>query len=67
MTPELLTAIISLSARYGIPAAVSVLNNLRDAVTIDDAIAALQKADVPMEKLIEDARARLVVGTDNAR
>ncbi len=65
MSPELITAIISLSARYGIPAAVSVLNNLRAAVTIDDAIDALRNADVPMDVLIADAQNRKHATTEN--
>jgi hypothetical protein len=66
MTPELITAIISLTARYGIPAALSVLNNLRSAVTIEDAIAALKAADVPMEQLIDEAKLKAISGQPSA-
>jgi hypothetical protein len=44
MSEALALEIIRLAGRYGIPAALQLLQNLRSAATIDDAIKALERA-----------------------
>lgn len=42
MTPDLIAALISLVAKVGFQAAISLMENLKSAKTIDDAIVALK-------------------------
>lgn len=61
MTPDLIVAILSFATKFGIDAAIAVIQNLnKPAATIDDAIAALQAAKTKTaQQYLDEAKAAL--------
>lgn len=60
LTPELIAALLTFATKFGIEAAIAVIQGLKGAATIDDAIAALQAAQAKTaQAYLDEAAAAL--------
>ena len=61
MTPEIIVAILNFATKFGIDAAVAIIQNLnKPAASLDDAIAALQAAKTKTaQQYLDEAKAAL--------